>query len=1308
MTFDRLLSWVRLWIIILLVGFALLITGLRFAANLATGYRDELQRTLSEAVGIGLEFQTITARMSQLDPEVKVQNLRLFDEKPEQADALIRSLSVRVDLPRSIAEQRLVIRSLTISGLELILKQMPNGRWTFAKTPLQPAERSVLNFARIEELALTNFAIRLEQSQQDWLITAMNPSGLFLGIKKGQRVAKGTLNLMLDQGHAGQSFELQNLRFSASFDDEPGRFLSSNFTAYAELSGLPSTLLPMEFPWITGLEGLTASTWVKSQGGSGSFKGEITVDPTRSQTVTSEPSSDAAAALSAIVAIDGGFDLNAAELDLTARVETLTLGGRQFKPKPVAAAFNWHGDESLVAAKLSGVQVGERILDGLIEVGAISSEQGEKLLTLGPSAEIDDVMVTASMNAPAKTLRLQADVNDASIRTDGGLPAFSGLTGFLDVGLGDGVVGIKARDLELHFPNLYQEPWRLDRVRGQLAYRAEEGQWQISSGLLEADVRSLQAKGKLLINITPDFESRNWGLVIGARDFVARDSLPFIPETVPEAVTAWVKKAVVSGNAGETGILVHGALDRRQPKNEKIYSVSTEAKGVALNFDERWPNLFEVTGPIHINNRGVTAKGLSGQLFDAQFADGTVTAFNPSWLKAADHIEVSANFEGVVSDLLDVLNTKPVVDAVNGFADDWDGSGKVSGDLALTVPLGPSGASIAVRTKGTIQEATLHMQDFDLALTHLTSDFQYSSDGGLTASNAQFRMLGESVAAVISSEAAGAGGVTSVDMRGMVNLSALQGWLNLSVLNFAEGSADFQAMIQIPYGGRVNRPSIEVSSLLEGVTISMPPPLSKISADSKRDFRLMQLFDQSGSELSFEIRNGLSGMLRLTDEQVIGGLVRLGDARPQVGAFDALRVEGETDYVGAEEWIEFIEAFEAVSAEDAAAFRDRLDYVAIDVGTLDFFGLEFSDTNLRLTADVGHWVFDVIDDELKGQIRLSDDPSIPVEALIDYLALASEDDGDPLLGVQSEDLVPIHVDVRSLMLDEEDYGQWVFDVSPRESKVLIENLLANVKGMVIAGSAPLEWDLTSDVPVSRFKGSVEIPDVKSSLEAWGFAAGLEGVDFSFDGAFEWPGSPLNIDENDLTGSLAFTGGKGRIVQADASSGALKLLGIFDFAEIAQRLSLDLASVLGDGHAFNAMQGSFSMTPGLIKTNEPIVISGPGSQLTFAGDLSLPSEEIDYDLVVTLPLNKNLPWYAAYSAIATGPLVGAGVFIAQQVFKDQIDDLTSLKYEINGSLEDPSVELVSVFDASLRNTSETLSEPPPAETTDDSNEGQAGD
>ena len=97
-----------------------------------------------EAVGSHLEFQTITARMSQLDPEVKVQELLLFDESPEQADASV--VSVRVDLFRSILEQRLVVRSLTISGLELILSRCKVGIGPL-RAIARAAERSLLDFA---------------------------------------------------------------------------------------------------------------------------------------------------------------------------------------------------------------------------------------------------------------------------------------------------------------------------------------------------------------------------------------------------------------------------------------------------------------------------------------------------------------------------------------------------------------------------------------------------------------------------------------------------------------------------------------------------------------------------------------------------------------------------------------------------------------------------------------------------------------------------------------------------------------------------------------------------------------------------------------------------------------------------------------------------------------------------------------------------------------------------------------------------------------------------------------------------------
>jgi uncharacterized protein YhdP len=151
------------------------------------------------------------------------------------------------------------------------------------------------------------------------------------------------------------------------------------------------------------------------------------------------------------------------------------------------------------------------------------------------------------------------------------------------------------------------------------------------------------------------------------------------------------------------------------------------------------------------------------------------------------------------------------------------------------------------------------------------------------------------------------------------------------------------------------------------------------------------------------------------------------------------------------------------------------------------------------------------------------------------------------------------------------------------------------------------------------------------------------------------------------------------------------LGIFDFAEIAKRFSFDLNSLLSEGHVFNQVTGRLDIGSGSVLISEPLRVLGAGSQLTVAGQINLLTEVLDNDLILTLPLNKNLPWYAAYSAIATGPLAGAGVMLAREVFKDQINELTSLKYEVTGTLSEPEVMFVSIFDDSVRDNAEVTAE-----------------
>ena len=40
-------------------------------------------------------------------------------------------------------------------------------------------------------------------------------------------------------------------------------------------------------------------------------------------------------------------------------------------------------------------------------------------------------------------------------------------------------------------------------------------------------------------------------------------------------------------------------------------------------------------------------------------------------------------------------------------------------------------------------------------------------------------------------------------------------------------------------------------------------------------------------------------------------------------------------------------------------------------------------------------------------------------------------------------------------------------------------------------------------------------------------------------------------------------------------------------------------------------------------------------------------------------------------------------LAQKVFEDQIDQFSSAKYKITGTIEEPEIEFVSIFDDSVR-------------------------
>ena len=63
-------------------------------------------------------------------------------------------------------------------------------------------------------------------------------------------------------------------------------------------------------------------------------------------------------------------------------------------------------------------------------------------------------------------------------------------------------------------------------------------------------------------------------------------------------------------------------------------------------------------------------------------------------------------------------------------------------------------------------------------------------------------------------------------------------------------------------------------------------------------------------------------------------------------------------------------------------------------------------------------------------------------------------------------------------------------------------------------------------------------------------------------------------------------------------------------------------------------------------------------------------------------SKNMPWYAAFISLGN-PLAGLAVLAGERVLRGPLEQFSSAKYAISGTLDDPEVEFVSIFDTSTR-------------------------
>jgi uncharacterized protein YhdP len=143
--------------------------------------------------------------------------------------------------------------------------------------------------------------------------------------------------------------------------------------------------------------------------------------------------------------------------------------------------------------------------------------------------------------------------------------------------------------------------------------------------------------------------------------------------------------------------------------------------------------------------------------------------------------------------------------------------------------------------------------------------------------------------------------------------------------------------------------------------------------------------------------------------------------------------------------------------------------------------------------------------------------------------------------------------------------------------------------------------------------------------------------------------------------------------------------LFNFANWLKRLQLDFSDVTSQNLAYNDLVGTIRFDNGVASLIDPLRMKMPSGRMNMGGNFDLVNEQVNAELVATLPVATNLPWVVA---LLGGVPAAAGVYLTSKLVEKQVDRLSSISYTLSGPFDDVEVAVDKIFAAELKATDQT--------------------
>jgi len=576
---------------------------------------------------------------------------------------------------------------------------------------------------------------------------------------------------------------------------------------------------------------------------------------------------------------------------------------------------------------------------------------------------------------------------------------------------------------------------------------------------------------------------------------------------------------------------------------------------------------------------------------------------------------------------------------------------------------------------------------------------------------------------------------TRLEATGMVDDASLREWSGMpDVVRTALGRAEgeFPYELSLTLGGT---PELAITSELQGLSVDFPPPFQKRREESW-PLQLNMTFD--GAETQIQARLAELAQLNLSvetesdAETPYGGLLYLGvpstDMRVRRLNPDepGLDVIGHVEHLEYEAWADAIQSLPGASASvDSAQSRveSLVGSAALTIGTLDIYGEEITDLSLSVEKLPMRWNLGMVSEVIEGDIAIPTSGSEPWQVDLDHLILradeAEQNDAEPPGLAAGLEAAAAESQAQQLALDElptveyelppedplasfdpriipdmnlqidqvnvagADFGNWRFNVTADGSGALFRDLRMQLRGLQIGSEeepAEFRWVYDGNTHRSALNGIILAGDLAPVLSNFGYAPSLESSEARFDTRLHWDGSPAYFSALAMSGDIDINIQDGRFRQrAGVANSALRLISFINFDALVRRLRFS-DDLVRTGLSYDEISGRINLSQGIVTIEDRLQIIGAASLFQIAGQIDLANQTIDGDLYITLPVSDNIPWLSGFAVLNNliNWQLAVGVFLVDQIFGDQVDDLTSAHYKLDGPWDGLEPELNQVF------------------------------